>query len=158
MNNERIKRISKIMMILSLTIGLLSLIVLLPAVRNQIILFGEKYVGRPLTHEVWHARFIRWEIEIFVCFIFITNFFAYFYVNSIPKLYKNLQGIFYLRKTVSDIKKSKMHGAELLIILASLIALSVFIFPKRKACMLTKVLVLRFVIEMNLAFGVQIMN
>ena len=120
-------------MIFSGTIGLLSLIVLLPLVRNQIILFGEKYVGRPLTHEVWHARFIRWEIYIFVCFIFITTFFAYFYVNSIPKLYKNLQGIFYLRKTVSDIKKSKMHGAELLIILASLIALRCFYISQKKS-------------------------
>lgn len=45
-----------------------SLGIFIPQVRELIIAFGEKLVGRPLTHEVWHGRFIKWEIE-FLCII-----------------------------------------------------------------------------------------
>ena len=40
---------------------MLSLVVFIPQVRDMIISLGEKYVGRSLTHEVWHGRFINYE-------------------------------------------------------------------------------------------------
>jgi hypothetical protein len=47
------------------------LAMLIPAVRNLIIMFGEFLVRRPLTHPVWHGRFISftvWGIILYTLF------------------------------------------------------------------------------------------
>ncbi len=53
---------TKIVMALCAAVGIGSLIIFLPQVREMIIGLGERYVGRPLTHEVWHERFVQWEM------------------------------------------------------------------------------------------------
>lgn len=61
-------------------VGAMSLVIFIPQVRELIIKFGEKSVGRPLTHEVWHERFIQWEkmflladIILLIEIIFVFN-------------------------------------------------------------------------------------
>lgn len=56
------KNIFKIFFYLFVTFGLLSFIVFIPSFREKVICFAENFVGRALTHEVWHERFVRWEI------------------------------------------------------------------------------------------------
>ena len=41
--------------------GLISLVFYVPYFQNLIICIGEKYIGRQLTHEIWHTRFINYE-------------------------------------------------------------------------------------------------
>ena len=41
--------------------GAMSLVIFIPQAREMIIALAEKTVGRPLTHEVWHERFILCE-------------------------------------------------------------------------------------------------
>ena len=60
---------AKIAMVLCAAAGLLSLVIFIPQVREMIIGLGERYVGRPLTHEVWHGRFIKWEIRFLLVVI-----------------------------------------------------------------------------------------
>ncbi|MDE6720250.1 MAG: glycosyltransferase family 39 protein [Treponemataceae bacterium] len=74
MKEEAMKKLARIAMILCAVAGMLSLVMFVPQVRELIIGLGERMVGRPLTHEVWHGRFIRWELQFLVlvlvaCFI-----------------------------------------------------------------------------------------
>lgn len=60
-DEERMRKLGKVAITLCVAAGAVSLVVFIPQVRELIIGLGERYVGRPLTHEVWHARFVRWE-------------------------------------------------------------------------------------------------
>ena len=42
-------------------VGAISLVIFIPQVRELIIGLAEKGIGRTLTHEVWHERFILCE-------------------------------------------------------------------------------------------------
>ena len=53
-------------------IGILSLLIFLPIIREMIISVGEHFCGRGLTHSVWHTRFIKWEFEFFFCDAFLS--------------------------------------------------------------------------------------
>lgn len=66
MEPEKMKQIKKLVVIICSATVILSITIFIPYIRELIILFGEKLIGRPLTHNVWHARFIRWEIEFLV--------------------------------------------------------------------------------------------
>lgn len=66
MKEETMRKWAKIAMVLCAAAGVLSLAIFIPQVRELIIGLGEKYVGRPLTHEVWHGRFIKWELQFLV--------------------------------------------------------------------------------------------
>ena len=59
-------KLARIVMVLCAAAGVLSLVIFIPQVREMIIGLGERYVGRPLTHEVWHGRFIKWELQFLV--------------------------------------------------------------------------------------------
>lgn len=61
MKEETMRKWAKIAMVLCAAAGVLSLVIFIPQVREMIIGLGEKYVGRSLTHEVWHGRFINYE-------------------------------------------------------------------------------------------------
>lgn len=63
-------------------VGAMSLVIFIPQVRELIIGFGEKYIGRPLTHEVWNERLIICEkifliadiaLLVNIIFVFIVN-------------------------------------------------------------------------------------
>ncbi|MCH5283042.1 MAG: glycosyltransferase family 39 protein [Treponema sp.] len=66
MEKYAMKKLAKTAMVLCTAAGVLSLVIFIPQVREMIISLGEKYVGRPLTHEVWHRRFINWELKFLV--------------------------------------------------------------------------------------------
>src|SRR5574344_2466403 len=65
------------LIILSLIFGFCSLVMLIPQIRELIIKFGEILIGRSLTHEVWHSRFIKWEMEflLLILFVILISFF-----------------------------------------------------------------------------------
>ena len=69
MEEETKKKLARIAMMLCAAAGVLSLVIFIPQVREMIIGLGERYVGRPLTHEVWHGRFIKWEIYFLLILI-----------------------------------------------------------------------------------------
>ena len=73
MKEETMRKWAKIAMVLCAAAGVLSLVIFIPQVREMIIGLGERYVGRPLTHEVWHGRFIKWELLFLVI---VTVFFT----------------------------------------------------------------------------------
>ncbi len=80
MQNEKIQKICKILVIACAAVGIASLVMFIPAVRNFIIDLGELYVGRQLTREVWHGRLIKWEslfltslILFCVCVVFFPR-------------------------------------------------------------------------------------
>lgn len=66
MKEKTMKKLERISKILCVAAGVLSLVMFIPQVREVIIGLGEKYVGRPLTHVVWHGRFIKWELHFLV--------------------------------------------------------------------------------------------
>jgi hypothetical protein len=53
------------------------LLLSVPAFRNLIIMFGEVLIRRPITHPVWHERFILWSFPLIVLYvIFLIIFFS----------------------------------------------------------------------------------
>ena len=79
MENEKKQKLLKVCAVVCVVAGLLSLVIFIPQIRELIINLGEKYVGRPLTHEVWHKRLINWEngfliLDIFLVFIAWSQF------------------------------------------------------------------------------------
>lgn len=77
MENQLKEKLTKLFLILLAAAGICSLVVFIPQVREMIIGFGEKLIGRGLTHEVWHERFTRWEIQFFgiaaILFFFLVK-------------------------------------------------------------------------------------
>lgn len=75
-NENQKKSVIFILLSVCAAAGVLSLLILIPQIREMIIGFGERIASRPLTQEVWHERFITWEksfllmiLEIFLVFI-----------------------------------------------------------------------------------------
>ena len=64
MEKEKIRKILNILGNLYFIAGICTLVLFIPQVREFIILFGEKHMGRPLTHDVWHERFLNWECQL----------------------------------------------------------------------------------------------
>ena len=60
MENEKSLKLLKVCAVVCAA-GVLSLVMFVPQVREMIIWLGERCVGRPLTHEVWHGRLIYYE-------------------------------------------------------------------------------------------------
>ena len=69
MENEKSRKLLKVCAVVCAAAGVLSLVIFIPQVRELIIGMGEKYVGRPLTHDVWHKRFIAVELTFLLTFI-----------------------------------------------------------------------------------------
>lgn len=82
MKPAKMNQIKKIAVIICSAAAILSLTIFIPYIRELILLFGEKLIRRPLTHAVWHARFIRWEIE----FLIIASVMFLIQVFSLEKL------------------------------------------------------------------------
>ena len=71
MEETTIKRFKKKSIFLCSIVGVLSLIIFLPQVRLFIIKCGEHIIGRPLTHDAWHKRFIKWEVYFLILLVTI---------------------------------------------------------------------------------------
>ena len=71
------KKIYKMFITLIGIAAVCSLAIFIPQVRELIITFGEKLIGRSLTHEVWHERFIKWELKILCLCILAIGFLLY---------------------------------------------------------------------------------
>lgn len=131
---ERIfRKIAKVFLILVIAAGVFSLCVFIPQVRELIIHFGEKYIGRPLTHAVWHERFIKWEIKFLVIDFLAAVVFAYFSFLPYLRFNSSASGIFFIRKELKEIAFSKTHGIELLALLAVLIGVRLFYITQKKS-------------------------
>ena len=85
-SKENSTKAKKNLIILSLMFGVCSLVMFIPQIRELIIKFGEILIGRSLTHEVWHSRFIKWEIEflLLILFVILISFFE----NKIESIFK----------------------------------------------------------------------
>jgi hypothetical protein len=55
------------------------LLLLVPAFRNLIIMFGEVLVRRPLNHPIWQERIILWSFQLIV--LYIIFFMVFFFEN-----------------------------------------------------------------------------
>ncbi len=73
----------KITKIFCIILGFCSLIIFVPSIRNLIIIFGEKYMGRSLNHWLWNARLIKWEIQFFLTIIIILSMLYLSFFNKI---------------------------------------------------------------------------
>ena len=71
---EKLKNAKKIFTIFASIIGICSLLLFIPQIRELIICFGEKLLGRPLTHEVWHNNFIKWEVVFLLLLLSVILF------------------------------------------------------------------------------------
>ena len=76
-SKENSTEAKKNLIILSIIFGVSSLVMFIPQIRELIIKFGEILIGRSLTHEVWHSRFIKWEMEflLLILFVILISFF-----------------------------------------------------------------------------------
>ena len=85
-SKENSTEAKKNLIILSIIFGVSSLVMFIPQIRELIIKFGEILIGRSLTHEVWHNRFIKWEIEflLLILFVILISFFE----NKIESVFK----------------------------------------------------------------------
>jgi hypothetical protein len=55
------------------------LLLSVPAFRNLVIMLGEVLLRRPLTHPVWHERFISWCFQLII--LYVTFFIIFFSEN-----------------------------------------------------------------------------
>ena len=76
-SKENSTEAKKNLIILSIIFGVSSLVMFIPQIRELIIKFGEILIGRSLTHEVWHSRFLKWEMEflLLILFVILISFF-----------------------------------------------------------------------------------
>lgn len=76
-SKENSTEAKKNLIILSIIFGGSSLVMFIPQIRELIIKFGEILIGRSLTHEVWHSRFLKWEMEflLLILFVILISFF-----------------------------------------------------------------------------------
>lgn len=79
-NENQKKNVIFILLTVCVAATSLSLVIFIPQVRELIIGFGERLANRPLTHNVWHERFITLEkkfllivLEIFLVFIVLPH-------------------------------------------------------------------------------------
>lgn len=77
-NNNKLLNVIKLFCII---IGLGSLIIFIPTIRDFIILLGEKYMHRSLNHWLWNARIIKWELQLFLSLLVIL-FSIYMYQSN----------------------------------------------------------------------------
>lgn len=128
------KKIYKVFITVISVAAVCSLTIFIPHVRELIISFGEKLVGRPLTHEVWHGRFIKLELKI-LCLCISSIVFLLYLLFSKRLVFNSKSSIkiFNCKSTFSEIKHSKTHGIELLILLISLISIRCFYISQKKS-------------------------
>lgn len=74
------KKMEKIVIAICVVAGIASLVIFLPQVREMIIGMGEEYVGRPLTHEAWHERFIQWEKIFLLADTILLAYIIFFFI------------------------------------------------------------------------------
>ena len=105
---QTLRKIARVCIILGSAFGLCSLVLFIPQVREFIIQLGEKYVGRSLTHPVWHKKLIGEEIKFLVFdFLFLL---ASFYIAFLQHTRTYLEhfliygGIYFLALIVFSFK------------------------------------------------------
>ena len=85
---QTFRKISKICAIIFAFVGLCSLCIFIPQIRELIISLCEKHIGRPLTHSVWHERFINLEIAFLLLIIIFT-----LVILFLERIIQNIQSI-----------------------------------------------------------------
>ena len=92
-----LNRTIRIIKILCLAAAFLSLLLFIPALREIIISYGEKFMHRALNHSLWSARIIKWETQFFltiaVILFMIFNAFTDKLDNIYNKTYKIISWI-----------------------------------------------------------------
>ena len=98
------KKLEKLAMIFCTVAGIASLVIFLPQVQEMIIGLGEKYIGRPLNHEVWHGRFVKWE-KLFLLFDIMLLAFVIYVVKVQIYIIEKLNGQLANCIAILDLKK-----------------------------------------------------
>lgn len=115
---QRHSAILHILLAVCAAAGVLSLAIFVPQVRELIISLGEKYVGRPLTHEVWHKRFISWEMS-FLVFDIVLAFIAWVRFDESKILVRECRR---LGSAFSNKGQTICHGSFVLFLILTLIS------------------------------------
>lgn len=136
---QTFRKMSKIFVSLFVFAGLCSLSIFIPQIRELIIRFGEKLIGRPLTHSVWHELFINWEIKWLIADFITILLLLYFSFAKLPEFHNSNSGIFRIKQELSIIKGRKVQLFPILAIFILLIGVRFFFISQKKACTLTKV-------------------
>ncbi len=128
-----IRRIAKILLIISVMITLFSLALLIPQVRDFIIHIGEKYTGRNLSHEIWHENLIAMEkgflkkICIAICFL------CYYSFSTYPIFYKTQNDNIKIKDELKNIKNAKTLWMYLIIVFTILLGIRLFYISQKKS-------------------------
>ncbi|MGN0739599.1 MAG: hypothetical protein ACI4LX_05450 [Treponema sp.] len=96
-------------------------------------MIGERYVGRPLTHSVWHEIIVQKEIKFFIFICICTVLFLAGYFFQFLDFFTLHTGIFKIRDDIKNILNSKTHGIELLLLFVVLIGVRCFYINAKKS-------------------------
>ncbi len=129
------KRILRIFGIAAGILALLSLLIFIPQIRETIIHFGEKKIGRSLNHEVWHGRFIKLEFLFLICSLPACGFLLYLSCSDTPIFSNSTEGIFGTRAELKNIRNSKLQFYSVFIIFALLFGIRLFYISQKKSFM-----------------------
>lgn len=130
---QTFRKILKICAIFFAFVGLCSLCIFIPQIRELIIGFGENLIGRPLTHSVWHERFINWEIKWLITDLIFICLLLYFSFAKLPDFFNSKVGIFHLKQELSSISKTKSQLFAIIAIFIVLIGVRFFYITQKKS-------------------------
>lgn len=130
---QTFRKMSKIFVCLFVFAGLCSLSIFIPQIRELIIGFGEKLIGRSLTHSVWHERFINWEIKWLIADLITILLLLYFSFAKLPEFHNSNSGIFRIKQELSIIKGRKVQLFPILAIFILLIGVRFFFISQKKS-------------------------
>lgn len=132
-NGSKMSKVFKYLAILCIVMGGASLLLFIPQIRNLIIWIGEKYIGRPLTHSVWHEIIVQKEIKFLIFVCLCSAFFIAVYFFQFPNFFTLHTGIFNIRDEIKNILNSKTHGIELLLLFLVLTGIRCFYINAKKS-------------------------
>lgn len=119
-NEQKVRKISKILLIIFTIIGLCSLLIFLPQIRSLFTLIGETIIRRPLNHDVWYKRLIKWEMKWLIADFLFVLLLLYLSFAKYLEFHKSTSGIFNIQQEIIYLKKNK---TQLFSIFATLIVL-----------------------------------
>lgn len=108
-----------------------SLILFIPQIRELIILFVEKIIGRTITHSFWHSKILKYEILfIFTDLILLLVLFLRLY----PEFYNSdSEGVFHTRNEIMKLAKSKTTIITLFCVFSILVGIRFFYITQKKS-------------------------
>ena len=127
--SQSYRKFLRILAILFAAVGLCSCLLFVPQVRECIIAFAESRVGRPLTHDVWHARIVAAELKLFAAIFLLALGAALF---SFLEFCDCDDGIFHFRTELKSIKESKLQWMCILAVFVLLVSARLFYISQKK--------------------------